>query len=429
MSALDDLLASEPLPASRRLAWGGIAAFALFIVWACFAELDQTAIATGEVVPQGKVRTVQHFEGGIIAEIYVEEGARVAAGDALLQLDVSASHASREETQVKLDALSLSLARLRAEAEGKPLRFSDEAAASRPDLVAAERRTFDAWQAQLASSMDSLRAGVRQREAEIAQLHQKDRALVADLKLAREKLAMSDSLRKEELTSKLDHLAVQTEVAAKESELENVRLSIPRAEAALAEAQSHLKEGDAKFRREAQDEANRIEPQIVATREQLGVSTDQVRRTKIVSPIDGVVKDLRYHTVGGVVRPGEPIMQIVPTDERLVIESKLSPTDRGYVRTGQKAQVKISAFDFYQYGALDGTVTHISPDSTVTQDGKAYFTVVVETDRAWLGTETDKLPITPGMQATVDIHTGTRSVIRYLLKPVLRLRYEGFRER
>ena len=429
MTPLDHVLTAHPLPGWRPFGWIIVVLLTGAVVWANFAKLDEVAIATGEVVPRGKVKTIQSYDGGIISNIYVEEGKAVKPDDVLLQLDVSASGANREETQVRLDTMLLSNARLRAEADGTPLSFPADAAKRHPELVVAERQTYEARQAQLRNTKEGLDSQIRQREIEVKQLRDKLRVLGGDLKLAEEKYAMSKSLLEQQLTSKLDNLVVQREYEMLQGDISGVTLQIPRAEAALEEARAKLREADSRFRREALEEVNKNEPQIARTRELLSVSAEQVRRTTITSPIQGVVKDLRFHTVGGVVRPGDPIMTIVPTDEKLVIESKLSPADRGYVQVGQRALVKISAYDFYRYGGLEGKVTHISPDSTTAQNGSTYFTVVVETDRAYLGKESDRQPISTGMQATVDIHTGTRSVLEFLLKPVLRLRYEGFRER
>jgi adhesin transport system membrane fusion protein len=161
----------------------------------------------------------------------------------------------------------------------------------------------------------------------------------------------------------------------------------------------------------------------------LSQASDQQRRTAITSPIDGIVKNLHANTIGGVIKAGEPIMEIVPLHERLQIDAKLNPMDRGYVQLGQKAMVKLSAFDYTTYGGLEGDVILVAPDTTMGPDNQPFYRVVVQTDRAYLGEETAKRIITPGMQATVDIHTGTRTVIEYLVKPVLKLRHEAFRER
>jgi adhesin transport system membrane fusion protein len=204
---------------------------------------------------------------------------------------------------------------------------------------------------------------------------------------------------------------------------------VRRSQGALAEARERLREVELGFRREALEQLSQNERDVARIRETLTKATDQQRRTQITSPIEGVVKSLRFNTIGGVVRPGDPIMEIVPTSDKLVIEAKLDPRDVGYVRVGQAAVVKLSTYDFARYGGLDGTVIYLSADSYTMPDGRTYFRVQAETDKTYLGAEPGDLPIRPGMMATVDIHTGRKAVITYMLKPVLRLKSEAFRER
>jgi len=212
-------------------------------------------------------------------------------------------------------------------------------------------------------------------------------------------------------------------------ELAELQESVPRAEAGLKEGRARLAEVRFRFRREAFEALARLETEIARTQELLSRATEQKGRTEITSPIEGVVKNLRTHTIGGVVKPGAPIMEIVPTQEILVIEARLSPTDVGYVKVGQPAIVKISTYEYIRYGGLEGTVSHVAADASEARGGRPYFRVVVTTKRADLGEGGVKLPITAGMQATVDIHTGDRTVMHYLLKPILKLKSEAFRER
>ena len=177
------------------------------------------------------------------------------------------------------------------------------------------------------------------------------------------------------------------------------------------------------------DELGTVEVDLRRADELMTEATEQKGRAIIRSPIDGTVKNLRYNTIGGVVRPGEPIMEIVPQRDRLVIEARLDPVDRGYVRPGLTAIVKLSTYDYVRYGGLEGRVVRIAPDTDNSANGRTYFRVVVETDRTWLGAEKGAFPISPGMEATVDIKTGRRTVIDYLLRPILKLRSEAFRER
>jgi len=432
---LDDVSPLDRI--SARSAWSGVRVFswivmsfiAIAIVWSFFAQLDQVSVAQGEVQPQSKITVVQHLEGGLIKQLYVKDGDIVKVGAPLVQLELALSNINREEIQVRLDALGLQRARLQSEAFGKPLIFPEDEAKRRPDLVRSERETFDARNREFNSAMSGLNDQVRQRELAVAEYQATRKSKGADLALARERLAISEKLLKDQLTPRVEHLRQQSEVEKLDGELQTLDQSIPRSVAALGESRQKVVEERAKFQRRAQEELQQVEVNYARTVELLNEATDQRKRTLITSPTDGIVKNLRFTTVGGVVKPGEGIMEVVPSDDRLVIEARLSPLDRGYVEIGQPAQVKISTYDFVRYGTLNGKVTLISADSNPDPKGEPYFRVIVETDKSYLGDDPTTLLITPGMQATVDIHTGKRSVAFYLMKPVLKLKNEAFRER
>ncbi len=428
MSRLDALVERTPVP-YRRLGWVVSALLTGLAVWAYFAELEEVAIAYGEVVPQGQVKVIQHLEGGIIQKIHVTEGHSVAAGDALIQLDLTASGASREELSLRLDFLTLVRARLEAEARGAKPNFPEDVAARRPKLADSETRAFEARRAEFQGRLKVLREQIHQRELAVVETRTERDSVTHGLTLSREMFAMSGDLLADGLTPKIEHLKLHRDVEDLEGRLAMIEAAIPRAEAAHAEARERIEEERLKYRRVALDALGKTELSIAQTREALAKATDTLRRTEILSPIDGVVKSLRYHTIGGVVAPGEAIMEIVPSGDNLVIEAKLNPTDVGYVRIGQLAVVKITTYDFVRYGGLDGEIINLSADSYTDQNGATYFRVVVRTDRNYLGDKPGDFQISPGMQAQIDIHTGTKSVMSYLLKPVLKLKGEAFRER
>lgn len=426
---LDMLLNQNPLPSWRLVAWPIMVALAAGVIWANFATLDEVAIATGEVVPAGRIKVVQHLEGGIIQEIYVAEGDTVREGQPLMLLDLASAGTNREELQVRMDSQLLVRARLEAEAGGKELVFPEEVAKRRPAIVAAQRQAFEARRRELASTLQVMREQVKQRELEVEELNARTRAVESNYKLASERLKMSKSLLAEGLTAKMEHLQLEAEVENLDGEMRSLKPALPKAQAAVAEAQQRLEESESRFRREARDELSKTEEDIARVSELLNDANEQGIRAEIKSSIDGVVKNMRYNAVGNVVKPGEPIMELVPTGDQLVVEAKLNPVDRGYVAEGQAATVKISTYDFTRYGGLKGEVIRVAPDSSTNEDGTPYFRVVVKTDKNFLGKVEGDLPITPGMQATVDIHTGEKSVMTYLIKPVLKLRSEAFRER
>lgn len=429
-SRLAGLADTYPLPTWRPIARLAMLAIALFIVWANIARLDEVTIAEGEVVPEGKVKVIQHLEGGVIREIYVAEGDEVKEGAPLLQLDLSAVAMNREELQVRVDGLNLQVARLRAELEGAAtVKFPAAEQARQPNLVQAETRNFEARRQAHKSTLTVLADQARQKMLEVQELDARLRAVTANLKLARERLAMSTDLVRSGLTAKMEHVQLQAQTEDLEGQANTLRASIPRAQAAQAEAKSRQEQEEANYARTAQAELSEAELNLARTRELMTQASDQQQRTQITSPTDGIIKNLRANTIGGVIRPGDPIMEIVPLHERLQIEAKLSPMDRGYVQPGQVATVKLSAYDYVVYGGLEGKVSLVAPDTTMGQDNQPFYRVLVLTDKSYLGDEADKRTITPGMVASVEIHTGDRTVMQYLLKPVLKLRHEAFRER
>ena len=426
---LDALLTDNPLPSWRALAWPAMIMIAVTIGWSAIAELDEVAVSSGEVVPLGRIKVVQHLEGGIIKEIYVREGDTVKENQPLMLLDLASTGTNREELRARLDGLLLIAARLEAEANGKIPEFPADLAVRQPAVHAAQRQTHEARKRELDSTIGVMREQVRQKELEIRELDSKRKASGRNLELAKQRLKMSSSLLGSGLTARVEHLKLEAEVESLEGEVQVLVSSLPRAQSALVESQQRQRELEVKFRREAQDELGKTELDMSRVRELLSKATEQGIRTEVRSPNDGIVKNMKFNTLGGVIRPGDPIMEIVPTGDNLVVESKLNPTDRGYVESGQRALIKVSTYDYARYGGLDGEVILVAPDSTTDQQGNVYFRVVVHPDKTYLGRRPGELPITPGMQATVDIQTGTKSVMEYMVKPVLKLRSEAFRER
>jgi adhesin transport system membrane fusion protein len=401
----------------------------LFFVWAAFAHFDEVSVATGEIVPQGRIKTIQHLEGGIVEELFVQDGDLVRADTPLMQINLGQLASSKEELQIRHDGLLLAKARLESEADGKPMVFPADVAARQPRLKEAEENTHEARLREFTSTEAVLENQVHQRERDVNDFSARLQASENNLKLARERLAMSADLLKDGLTSRIEHSQAQSQVESLTGEAASLREGLPRARDALNEARERVKELHLKFSREAREQLTETEQNLARTQELLGTASDQQLRSTIKSPIAGIVKNMRYHTIGGVVKPGDPIMDIVPSEDALVVEAKLNPIDRGFVRAGQKTTVKIDTFDYARYGGIEGEVISVAPDSTTPETGQPYFKVLVRTDKTYLGKPEDGYTITPGMGATVDIHTGTKSVLTYLVRPVLKLRAEAFRER
>ena len=372
---------------------------------------------------------IQHLEGGIIEQIFVRDGEKVKPGTKLVQLNLGSGGTNRDELLVRLDSQLLTKARLEAAASGKKPVFPKDVAKRRPAQHRAEQNTHLARANQQASTMKLLKSQVRQKQLEVQELQARRRSMINNLKLSRQRLTMSKELLASGLTPKIEHLQLEAEVEKQDGDLRGINASIPRARSTVSEAKEKIKDERVRFRREAQEELGKTEQAIGRINELLSESTEQRQRATIKSPIHGVVKNMRYHTIGGVVKAGEPIMEIVPTGEKLVVNARLSPTYRAFVEVGQKVTVKLSAYDFARYGGLDGKVLMVAPDTSTDDKGNPYFRLVIETKKTYLGDKEGQFPITPGMQAIVDVHTGTKSVMDYLIKPVLKLKHEAFGER
>ena len=399
-----------------------------FFIWAAVARFDQFSVAEGEVAPSDKVKVIQHLEGGAIAGIYVTDGQLVTAGTELVSVELGLNSANREELQARLDSLALMRARLTAESNGSGLALPADVAARRPDLAAAEQSAYTARQTELENRIESAQQRVRQQELAVTEYQATYNATATDLNLAMKNLAMSSDLLRDGLTSKMEHLAREREAKMLEGKIAALRASIPKAKAALDEAQANLNDEKLKFSRGSYEELGKVEQDISSTNEILAEADTQASRKIIRAPADGIVKNLRFHTIGGVIGPGDPIMEIVPVNDNVVIEAKLRPEDSGIVEVGQPVRIKVSAYDFTRFGTLSGTLSYIGADSVADEEGNTYFQVRVTPDKSYLGDEPGEYPIRPGMTAIVDIRTGNRTVLEFLLKPVMRLRYDSLRE-
>ena len=306
MSRLDGLEGRARARGWRRSALLIAMAIAVLVAWSNYAELEEVAVAAGEVVPQGQVKVIQHLEGGIISQIFVTEGDSVAAGDLLLRLDRGITGSNRDQIQIELDGLILVRSRLIAESQGDLPVFSKEEATRQPELVQAEKHTFKGHQLELESKIAVLQEQKRQRELDVQQISAQLNSTKNKLALTLERFVMSEELLSEGLTPKIDHVQIKQEVEKLQGEMEELKSAIPRAQASISEAAERVKEEQLTFTRVALEELSDTERRIAAAREKLTRATDQVVRTEISSPINGVVQSMRHHTIGGVARPGEP---------------------------------------------------------------------------------------------------------------------------
>ena len=403
--------------------------FVLFFAWANWARLDEVTRGEGKVIPSSQVQKVQNLEGGILAAIDVHEGEVVDPGQVLLRIDNLRAASDLRENHKRHLALLGAIARLRAEVDQTPLAFPPEIMADAPEVALNERALYEARQADLQSELAILRSQAEQRAQELTELRTRIDQLARSQALAKQELEITAPLAASRVVSKIDLLHLQRQVNDLDGELESARLSVPRIEAAVGEAHRRLEERQLNFRAEAQRELATDQPEATALAEVIAAAADRVQRTEVRSPVRGTIKRLLINTVGGVIQPGQDLVEIVPLEDTLLIEAKVRPADIGFLHPGQSALVKVTAYDFSIYGGLKGVVEDISADTITDERNESFYRVRVRTHDNALEKAGEPLPITPGMTAQVDILTGHKTVMDYLLKPILKAKERALRER
>ncbi|MGF1563508.1 MAG: HlyD family type I secretion periplasmic adaptor subunit [Geminicoccaceae bacterium] len=403
--------------------------FVVAVIWASIANLEEVTRGEGRVIPSSKVQKLQNLEGGILREILVREGQIVEQGEVLLRIDNVTAASEYAESQARYHSLLASISRLEAEIAEGPLEFPEEVLNNAPDVAAAERSLFTTRQSQLQSEVAILERQVEQRQQEVAELNSRANQLSRSLALAREELAITEPLARRQIVSKVELLRLQREVNDLDGQLEQTQLSIPRAESALSEANRRIEERFLAFRSEATKERNALATELAGLREMIGAESDRVRRTEVRSPVRGTIKQLLINTVGGVIQPGKDLIEIVPLEDTLLIEAQVRPADIAFLSPGLPATVKVTAYDFSIYGGLDGEVEGISADTITDERGESFYKVLVHTETNQLERNGEILPIIPGMTVQVDVLTGEKTVLDYILKPILKVRDNALRER
>ena len=403
--------------------------FIAFVVWANFAVLDEVTRGEGRIVPTSKTQILQNLEGGILSEILVHEGDVVERGDVLLRIDNSVAQANFRDLQTQYLTLQATIQRLEAEQEGKDLVLSAEIVKEAPNAAADQTRLFEARRQQLKAQVSVLESQATQRGQEIDEANSRRKQLERSLQLARDELAITQPLAKSGVVPRIDLLRIERQVADLEGEINTLRLSIPRLKSAAEEAQQRIQQVRLAAKADASDELNKVRAEFKSVRETLFAGEDRVTRTEVRSPVRGTVKEIKVNTVGGVIRPGQDIVEIVPLDDSLLVEARIRPADIAFLRPGQDSMVKVAAYDFSIYGGLKGKLEQISADTIRDDQGDSFYRVYLRTERNTLMHQGKELPIIPGMTATVEILTGKKTVLDYLLKPILKARDRALRER
>ncbi|ANI14557.1 MULTISPECIES: HlyD family type I secretion periplasmic adaptor subunit [Pseudomonas] len=422
------VLEDSPL-AARITLWAVLALLVCALAWAHYAHLEEVTKGEGKAIPSSKVQTIQNLEGGIVSEIFVHEGQVVDKGQTLLRLDDTRFASNKGETEADRNALEARVERLSAEAEGREPAFSDALKQTAPQVVDDQLQLYHSRQARQASEVSILQEQLRQKTQELQEFRAKAQQYRSSLGLVQQELNMSTPLVKSGAISPVELLRLRRSVVEINGELNATTLAIPRAEAAMQEIARKIDESRQGFRTDALKDLNEARTELNKLTATSRAIDDKVSRTTVVSPVRGIVKQLKVNTIGGVVQPGSDMVEIVPLEDNLLVEAKIRPQDVAFLHPGQPATVKFSAYDYTIYGGLKAKLEMISADTITDDKGNAFYLIQVRTDKNHLGPDNKPLLIIPGMVATVDIITGEKSVLDYLLKPVLKARWEALRER
>ena len=417
------ILTRSPSSTSRVLKIWLFSVFA-FIVWASFAEIDEITRGDGDVIPYGQNQIIQNLEGGIVEKILIKEGESVKTGQIILKINNSKSTSTSKTNEMKFKELEAKSVRLHAEAHLTP--FKSNKINLQTELAQA---LYNSNKLEFKAKDVSLFKQIQQRKQEYKEAQARIKTLKKSLEFVIEEISMTAPMVREGVKSKVDFLKLKREANGIENDIEAASLSLPRLRFAIDEYINKREESKQLFMNTAKKELNQVIAEISRLKTEQVALSDQVERTMVRSPVDGIVQKIFVNTVGGVIQPGADLVEIVPSDERLYLEIKIKPSDIAFILPDAKAKVKISAYDFSIHGGLEGTVSNISPDTTTDKDNKTFYLIHVKTDKNYLGTEEHPLKITPGMMASVDIITGKKTVMQYILKPILKSKQYVFTER
>nr|WP_218175254.1 HlyD family type I secretion periplasmic adaptor subunit [Pseudomonas sp. D2002] len=437
-----DSLQGQPLPevnkaliedaprVIRLTIWAIIAFFVFLVVWAGFSSIDEVTRGDGKAIPSSKLQKIQNLEGGIVSELFVKEGQIVEAGAPLIRLDDTRFVSNAGETEALRLAMQLRVERLSAQVDDRPLNIPDDVLKAAPSQAANERSLYESRRQQLKDEVGGLQEQLVQRQQELREFTSKQGQYRSQLSLQRQEINMSEPLVAQGAVSPVEVLRLKRAEMETRGQLDATTLAIPRAESAIKEVQRKIDETRGKFRSEALTQLNEARTELNKAESTGRALEDRVSRTLVTSPVRGIVKQLLVNTVGGVIQPGSDMVEIVPLNDTLLVEAKIRPQDIAFLHPGQEAIVKFTAYDYTIYGGLKAKLERIGADTITDEDKKTtYYMITLRTDRSHLGTDEKPLLIIPGMVASVDIITGKKSILSYLLKPIIKARAEALHER
>ncbi|QAY76356.1 HlyD family type I secretion periplasmic adaptor subunit [Sphingosinicella sp. BN140058] len=395
-----------------------------FVAWASLFSIDKVTRGGGRVLPSVQNQVVQHLEGGIAQEILVKEGQRVHKGQVLLRIENAYTGAELENSHTDVIAKKITLARMDAEVAGAgDFVVPEELAAQAPEIAASEVSLFHSRRAQRGQQTGIIDEQARARRAEIGSLQARLANLRNEEKLMMVQLDKLERAFAEDAISERDVLEKRSALLALRTRIADVQNEIPQSSAALGESAARRNEVWTREMEETKERAAQLRLELSKADEQYGAAQDKATREEVRAPMDGIVNKLYIQTVGGVIKAGEPIAEIVPVDDVVMVEARIAPKDRGEVWPGLPARIKISAYDSSIYGGLEGKVLDVSPDIVQDQKGEVFYRVRLSADT----TRWNK-PVTPGMTAEVNIRSGKQTILDYILGPLIRIRDTALQE-
>jgi len=429
MKSLSSAVLEKSTVGTRLILWTIILSIAWLIFWADNAQIDEIARGSGKVIPTHKIQVVQNLEGGIVSKVFVKEGDIVKVDQPLLKLQDIRFSSSFEENNIKINELQAKLIRLDAEAHDKPFALPKKVDKKFRALLYDEESLYYSDISQLQSSLDVILSQLNQRKNELIEAKAKKRQFKRSLDLIEEEITMKEPLVKRGVVPDIDFITLKREKNDIKGNLEAVTLSIPRINSTINESKKKYEEVKKIFENKAKREFNEVKAELSRIKESLNALGDRVYRTVVRSPVAGTIKQLFVNTRGGVIKPGMDIVEIVPNEDSLLIEAKMKPSDIAFLHVGQKAIIKLTAYDFSIYGGLKGEVVHISADTITDEDGNTFYIIHVKANRDYIEHKNKKLYVKVGMVTSVDVLTGKKTVLDYLLKPILKAKNQALRER
>jgi adhesin transport system membrane fusion protein len=415
----------QPLRA-RKILYAVAVTVVCLVIWSALAKIDEVTKGQGKVIPSRQVQVIQSLDGGVVTELLVREGDTVKKGELLVRLDQTRSQSTFRENRAEFQALSIKAARLRALVEKTEFNPDPELAAEVPHIVGEETALFESRRSELSLAQQIAQEQLVQRNEELAEITARERQAARSLDLTQQELRMTRPMIASGAVSEVEILRLERQVNELSGERKQAAAQIKRIESSIVEAQGKLSSVEVEFNNEVREELADTLSRVNSLRETGEGLSDRVKGTEIRSPVHGTVKQLYYYTIGGVVLPGKEIIEIVPADDTLLLEARIRPKDIAFLMPGQEALVKFTAYDFVVYGGLKGVVEHIGADTVMDEEGNPFYEVTVRSHEPRLAI--DK-PIIPGMVVEVDILTGKKSVLAYLMKPILRAKQYALTER